>query len=169
MYFSQIKTLDQLKKAYREWALKLHPDRGGNEDEFKAMQAEYERRRDFIFSKGTWTEKQQEQERGYDEELRAMIDKVINLSAFEFDLFDKAVQIEVIGNWLWISGHTYPIRDFLKKLGFRFSSQKRAWHWHTGEFKKYSKKRYSIEEIRNKYGSERVEKPRKARKAALKS
>lgn len=169
MYFSGIKSYEELKKAYREWALKLHPDRKGNEEEFKAMQAEYELRRDFFMGKEKWTEKQQEQERTYDDAIRAMIDKVINLSAFEFELFEKGIEIEVIGVWLWISGGTYPIRAHLKSLGFRFSPKKKSWYWHAGEFQKWSKKNYSIEELRDKYGTTKVRKEPKAKHAAIKS
>ena len=41
-YFANIKTADELRKIYRELCLTLHPDRGGNEEEFKAMQTEFE-------------------------------------------------------------------------------------------------------------------------------
>ncbi len=42
-YFTDCKTAEELKKAYRTWAKKLHPDLGGNAEEFKVMQAEYEK------------------------------------------------------------------------------------------------------------------------------
>ena len=41
-YFSNIHNADELRKAYRAHVINLHPDRGGNEEEFKAMQAEFE-------------------------------------------------------------------------------------------------------------------------------
>ena len=41
-YFANIKTAEELRKVYRELCLTLHPDRGGNEEDFKAMQAEFE-------------------------------------------------------------------------------------------------------------------------------
>ena len=41
-YFSNIHNADELRKAYRAHVINMHPDRGGNEEEFKAMQAEFE-------------------------------------------------------------------------------------------------------------------------------
>ena len=41
-YFANIHNADELRKAYRQHVINLHPDRGGNEEEFKAMQAEFE-------------------------------------------------------------------------------------------------------------------------------
>lgn len=41
-YFANIKTAEELRKVYRELCLTLHPDKGGNEEDFKAMQAEFE-------------------------------------------------------------------------------------------------------------------------------
>ena len=41
-YFSGCSTEVELKKKHREWAKKLHPDRGGNAAQFRAMQEEYE-------------------------------------------------------------------------------------------------------------------------------
>ena len=41
-YFTNIKTADELKQAYRSFCLRMHPDCGGDADEFKAMKSEYE-------------------------------------------------------------------------------------------------------------------------------
>ena len=41
-YFANIHSADELRKAYRANVINMHPDRGGNEEEFKAMQAEFE-------------------------------------------------------------------------------------------------------------------------------
>lgn len=41
-YFVNINTAEELKQAYRDYCLRLHPDCGGSEEEFKAMMAEYE-------------------------------------------------------------------------------------------------------------------------------
>ena len=44
MYFNDVNNLNELKSRFRQWAFKLHPDKGGNEKEFSAMQQEYEAR-----------------------------------------------------------------------------------------------------------------------------
>lgn len=41
-YFTNIQSFDDLKKRYRELVLMYHPDKGGSEEEFKKMGAEYE-------------------------------------------------------------------------------------------------------------------------------
>lgn len=40
-YFNKFTTPEELKKQFRALSIKLHPDRGGNAEEFKAMMAEY--------------------------------------------------------------------------------------------------------------------------------
>lgn len=42
-YLSEnIRTLEELKKAYHRLCLKLHPDVGGSDEEMKILNAEYE-------------------------------------------------------------------------------------------------------------------------------
>ena len=40
-YFSNITTAEDLKKQFRAYCVTMHPDKGGNPEEFKAMVAEY--------------------------------------------------------------------------------------------------------------------------------
>jgi curved DNA-binding protein CbpA len=42
-FFDNIKSKKDLKKSYRELSKKMHPDKGGNAEEFKKMQNEYDK------------------------------------------------------------------------------------------------------------------------------
>lgn len=41
IYFVNCKTEQDIQQRYKQWAKVLHPDSGGNESDFKAMQKEY--------------------------------------------------------------------------------------------------------------------------------
>lgn len=43
-YFAGCRTLDELKKEYRRFAMKHHPDHGGDTATMQAINAEYESR-----------------------------------------------------------------------------------------------------------------------------
>lgn len=48
-------------------------------------------------------------------------------------------------------------RDALKAAGFKWCNNKKAWSWHAGErYYKKSKRKLSMDELRNLYGSEEV-------------
>ena len=40
-YFNNISTAEELKKQFRAYCVSMHPDKGGNPEEFKSMMAEY--------------------------------------------------------------------------------------------------------------------------------
>ncbi len=42
-YFKDCNTIEEVKKAFKPLAMKLHPDKGGKQEEFIAMKQEYDR------------------------------------------------------------------------------------------------------------------------------
>ena len=83
-----------------------------------------------------------------DELFRDTLNKIINLDA---------VIIEIIGCWIWVTGNTYGAKDALKAAGFKWCNNKKAWSWHAGErYYKKSKRKLSMDELRNLYGSEEI-------------
>ena len=66
------------------------------------------------------------------------------------------IKIEIIGNWIWVTGNTYPHRQSLKELKFRFSKSKTAWYFHTADYKKNNNKTFTMDQIRDLFGSETV-------------
>lgn len=148
-----VETLEELKKVYKKLALTYHPDCGGDEEIMKALNNEY----DELFQKLKNTHKNKEGE-FYEkettetaEESREIIYKLLALKM-------KDVVIEVIGRFLWVSGNTKPYKDELGKngLGLKWSRNKSAWYLSPEGYKKFSKKKTSLEDIREMYGSQQV-------------
>ncbi len=66
-----------------------------------------------------------------------------------------SITLEIVGNWLWVTGSTYPVRQQLKDAGLFFASKKAAWYYRTEEYKTRGTGE-SLDEIRAKYGTETV-------------
>jgi hypothetical protein len=152
-YFSDCKTIEQIKKRYRELAQKFHPDHNPNTDTNKIMaeinlQYEQQKGRKFT-STNHETNKEYTQEFDPFDGYRELIDALLKI---------PSITIELCGSWLWITGDTKPVKDYLKELGFKFSGKKCAWYWKPGDkkYRKKSKKELNLDEIRNLYGSEKV-------------
>ena len=43
------------------------------------------------------------------------------------------LSLEVCGSWLWVTKKTFPIKDLLKSLGFRYSANKMAWYYRSND------------------------------------
>jgi curved DNA-binding protein CbpA len=147
-YFSDCSTIEQIKKRYRELAQKFHPDHGGTNEEMTIINLQYEQQKGRKFT-ATNHETHKTYEQTFDpfDGYRELINRLINL---------QGITIELCGTWLWITGETKQHKETLKELGFKFSGKKCAWYYHSGQYRKKSKKNLSIEEIRNLYGSEKV-------------
>lgn len=111
-----IRTLEELKKAYHQLCLKLHPDVGGSNDEMKILNAEYEqlfeRVKNIHVNKDGETYEKETQETP--QEFQWLIAELLKLDGIE---------IEIIGCFVWITGDTKPHKERLKALGFRWHSK----------------------------------------------
>ena len=159
-YFSNASSLEQLRKQYRDLLKKHHPDNGGNVSEMQEINAEYDKlfkllkdkhdskadantngntKTDFNSMKYDFTE---------DQKLREVLQKII--------IF-YGINIEIVGCWILVDGSTYAYKSKLKELGFKWAREKKKWHFHTEAFRKRSRKKLSMDDIRNYYGSTEVE------------
>lgn len=149
-YFAECETIEDVKKTYKKLASKLHPDCGGNAEDFIQMSAEYEEA--FNRLKNTFRnvegEKYQRENTETSNIYKDIIDKIIHF---------ENVKIEIIGTWIWVSGDTKPYKDILKSLKFVWSSNKTAWSFHSEPWKKRTAKKTTMDEIRNLFGSEEIQ------------
>lgn len=149
-YFKSCRTIEDVKKLYRELAKKLHPDCGGNAEEFKAMMNEYrdafERYKNIhTTAEGTTYEKETTET---PEQFADIINQVIH--------FD-GVHIEIIGTWIWLSGNTMLYKDQIKAAGFWWSKSKMAWYYNGSDKKTRRRGRYSMDKLREMWGTQEVE------------
>lgn len=150
-WFNNPKSLEELKKQYKTLAMKHHPDHGGTVEDMQQINAEYDR----LFEKlknvhqtaegTTYTSREETTETP--SEFKDIINRLIKF---------QGVHIEICGSWLWITGCTIEYREELKNMKFRWSKSKVAWYYHHEDYRKSTKRTYTLDEIRDLYGSETI-------------
>lgn len=143
------KTLEELKKQYRVLAMKHHPDCGGNTADMQAINAEY----DILFNelKDIHTNASGETYRATTNETPEQFKNIINRL-----IVLEGISIEIIGSWVWVTGNTYQHKEIIKSLMFRWSNSKKAWYFHGDNYHKTSRKTFTLDEIRDLYGSQTI-------------
>ncbi len=148
-YFSNCTTLDEAKALYKKLAFELHPDVSGRDSkaEFQEMQNQFE-----AFK--PQTEKYQTE---FESHNAAHFMQIINdLMQIKHD-----IEIEICGSFIWISGDTRSAKDKIKAVqseAFKpaqWHRKKFVWFFAPADYRKFSSKEFDMEEIRNKYGSEK--------------
>ncbi len=146
VYFKNVKTIQELKKQYRDLVMQYHPDLN-KEDTTKIMQeinAEYNN----LFSKvkNLFTNKDGKiYEKENTESVNNFKNIINKLVTF------KDCKIEIIGNWIWVSGETKNYKEILKSLKFNWINNKKAWAYHQEKYFKKTKKVYTLEDLRNSF------------------
>ena len=141
-------TLEELKAMYKRLAMQNHPDRGGSTEAMQEINTEYQQLFDRL--KNVHQNAKGEQYTSSTDSTEAPADFI--------EIIDKLAKlpniiIELCGSWLWITGETRAVKEELKEIGFRWSSNKKAWYYHEGAYIKRGGKSHSMEEIRDMYGS----------------
>lgn len=145
-YFDTLRTLNEVKAEYKRLVKIHHPDVGGDTATMQEINAQYDEAVKRIATTGEGVDK----ERAAQEvpaEFRAVLSKVVAL---------KGIDVDLVGAWLWITGDTWTHKATLKAAGFRWASKKRAWYWYPewAAVERGSKK--SLDEIKDKYGAQRL-------------
>jgi hypothetical protein len=135
-------TPELIKQAYRKACSTYHPDRNPSGLEMmKMINQAYDAIKD-----ATGTATQENDSPCYGEEINNALNQVINLG------FD----IEVCGAWVWLHGDTKPHRELLKNAGFKWAPKKCLWYYRPADYKSNGRGKFSMDEIREKHGSEKV-------------
>jgi hypothetical protein len=144
-WFNSCQTLEDVKAAYKKLAKQYHPDLGGDTATMQEINKEYAFATAKAVKGSNLTEEEAENEILSSEAYRKAIEQIIHIDG---------ITIELVGYWIWVTGNTYPNRAMLKAAAFLFASKKQAWYFRTAEYKVNKSSGKSLDEIRNKYGSE---------------
>lgn len=145
-YFNDCKTIDEIRARYKQLAKQHHPDCGGDTVTMQAINVEYAYAcAHAIKGENLSTEEIAERMR-LSEEYRQVLEHIIHL---------PNIIIELVGNWIWVTGNTFPVKSKLREAGLLFASKKVAWYYRAEEYKTKGGKK-TLDEIRRKYGSETI-------------
>lgn len=143
-WFAEVTTIEELRKRYRELLKQYHPDNdGGSVEVTQEINAEYDRLFAIVSTENSADGQSYAQEEN--EQFKAVLNAISG--------FNMTVQI--IGEWIW-AFDSYAYKDRLKALGFRYAPKKKAWTWHSGEYRRFHKKEVPLSHIKAKYGCQTV-------------
>lgn len=130
-YFSQCATVAEVKAEYRRLAMLHHPDRGGDTATMQAVNAAYHdalKRMDGQQTAGTDGKQhtyRYDQQR--ENEIAAALAKILAIK--------MQATVALIGNWIWVTGDTKPVKEELKAVGCMWHAKRLAWYWRPEEQK----------------------------------
>jgi hypothetical protein len=153
-YFEHCQSVEEAKKHYRELLMKYHPDHAGEEGETitKEIIAQFNAfLKNFMANSfnSYYEDKEWKPAAGAETPFQEILQKIINLDC----------EIEIIGYWIYCF-NSKAVKDQLKELGFWFSGKHKAWIY-SGKPKKNISSKETLDEIRAKKGSQKVEKEEK--------
>lgn len=146
--------IEDIKSQYKRLALKLHPDMGGSVEQMARLNVEFDFCKAHNFnvhkaqSGAVYTDQTQDAPDDVTDQFRDIIEQLIHMEGLE---------IEICGSFLWVGGNTRENRDQLKQMGFRWASKKKRWFLAPQGWRKKSHRELSMGEIRDSYGSQRIE------------
>ena len=143
-YFSGALTLEQAKSLFRSLCMEHHPDKGGDEEIFKEINAEWEyflaHSMASAFSEAGDTKTGDNRAQDFADILK--------------DVMQFNCTIEIIGFWIYCF-NSFAYKDQLKAMGFWFSMKHKAWIY-SGDAKRKIRTGYTLADNRAKWGSEKV-------------
>jgi curved DNA-binding protein CbpA len=144
-------TQKDIKKAYKSACIKYHPDKNAAGTEImKAINAAY----DLLKKLGDSVEMSSDF-KAYDfgEKLNEALNRLIKLDG---------ITIEICSNWIWVSGDTKVHSKVLGRkeggIGLFYASKKKCWYFRPEEYKSNNRSNFTMDQIRDNYGSVQINK-----------
>jgi hypothetical protein len=135
-YFQACQTLEAAKKLYRELLQQYHPDHAG-EAELETAKKVVTDFADFAAGKvkvrfTEWAnERRSANKYAPDYSDFTPFGKILA----QLCALDAAIDIQIVGYWIYVRGDTKPIKDYLSGLGCFWSQTYKAWIYNGGKKK----------------------------------
>jgi curved DNA-binding protein CbpA len=158
-YFEQCQSVEEAKKQYRELIMKYHPDHAGEEGEAVTKEIIQQFNAFLnVFMSHSFNSYYEDKEWKPNAEavtpFQEVLQKIITLDC----------EIEIIGYWIYCF-NSKEVREQLKELGFWFSGKHKAWIY-SGRPKQLRAGKETLDEIRARKGSQKIEKEEKEQEKA---
>ena len=146
--------IEEWKRQYKRLALKHHPDMGGKHEDMLQVNAEFDALKKRCYnihedkSGNVYTDQRQDTPDDVTDRFKDIIEQLIHMDGLD---------IEICGSFLWVGGNTRENKDELKGMGFRWASKKRRWFLAPREWRKRGRRELTMDEIRDSYGSQRID------------
>lgn len=148
-YFKECNSAQEAKELFRKLCFTLHPDKGGDAEEFKIMLNDFQN-----FVPGD--EKEKESFAKYSGHFAELIQKLC---------FIPEVEVSIVGCWVWVEGNTKPYKDQIKaacgdEYKCNWNRTRSLWQIKPASFvfRKYTNKEYKKEDLQKKYGGNDMKK-----------
>lgn len=148
-------SIEDAKRQYYKLCMQYHPDRpNGDLKAMQAINAEWDYLKTHNYNihdskdGGTYTDWNQDMPDDVTSEFADIISNLVTMAGLE---------IEICGSWLWVGGNTKEHKDSLKGMGMRWAAKKRRWYKAPKNWKRRHHGEFTMDEIRERYGSQAVQ------------
>ena len=144
-YFTNCKTVEEIKAEYRKLAKQNHPDLGGSIEAMQEINSQYQNA-----LKGCHGQETDGRTYNYKPDVeRELMDKINELLRL------KKVDIALIGYWIWVTGDTKENKEALKTAGLKWHSKRKCWYYKPQGWKTSRRSNGDLSELAYKYGYKR--------------
>ena len=123
-FFEGVKSVEEAKSLYRKLSKELHPDLGGDEEEFKKLSNDFEKFIKCFMADAfaSWENESGREAKGSPVIFSEVLKSIIDLN----------IRIEIIGYWIY-AFDSFAVKDILNEKGFWFSGKHKAWVYNGSE------------------------------------